>query len=69
MAGAAFRWIFHHSALDGSLGDCVVLGASRTEQIRMNLELSKAGPLAEPVVAFFDDWWKSTKHLCPVYFR
>jgi len=69
VAGAAFRWIYHHSALDGSLGDCVVLGASRTEQIRMNLELSRAGPLAEPVVAFFDDWWKSTKHLCPVYFR
>jgi aflatoxin B1 aldehyde reductase len=66
---AAFRWIFHHSALDGGRGDCVVLGASRPDQVRMNLELSEQDPLAEPVVGFFNDWWKSTKHLCPTYFR
>ena len=29
---AAFRWIFNHSALDGSYGDSVILGASRVEQ-------------------------------------
>merc|ERR1711951_228520 len=64
VAEAAFRWIYLHSALDGGKGDCVVLGASRMEQIKMNLELStKDEPLAEPVVKFFDEWWKSTKHL------
>merc|ERR1712059_38255 len=66
---AAFRWIYNHSVLDGSKGDCVVLGASRLDQLQMNLRLSTAGPLAEPVVKFIDEWWKSTKHLCPVYFR
>ena len=30
---AAFRWIFNHSALDGSYGDSVILGASRVEQV------------------------------------
>lgn len=69
LPGAALRWIYNHSALDPSLGDCVVLGASRTEQIQSNLELSKEGPLATPVVKFFDEWWLSTKHLCPKYFR
>jgi len=70
VAEAAFRWIYLHSALDGGKGDCVVLGASRMEQIKMNMDLStKAEPLAEPVVKFFDEWWKSTKHLCPTYFR
>jgi len=69
VAAAAFRWIYNHSALDGNKGDCVVLGASRLEQIDQNLKLSHEGPLAEPVVKFFDEWWKSTKHLCPVYFR
>lgn len=67
--GAAFRWIFNHSLLDGSKGDAVVLGASRLEQLSENLELTKAGPLHQDVVNFMEDWWKSTKHLCPIYFR
>ena len=66
---AAFRWIYNHSALDGARGDAVVLGASRLEQVATNLELSRAQPLHQDVVTFMDDWWKSTKHLCPQYFR
>lgn len=66
---AAFRWIYHHSALDGARGDCVVLGASRTEQVAMNLALVEEAPLAEPVVKFLEKWWGQVKHLCPVYFR
>jgi aflatoxin B1 aldehyde reductase len=69
LPGAAFRWIYNHSVLDGAKGDCVVLGASRMDQLQMNMELSRAGPLKEEVVSFMTDWWKSTKHLCPVYFR
>merc|ERR550525_2049168 len=67
--GAAFRWLYNHSLLDGSKGDAVVLGASRLEQVSVNLELTKAGPLHQDVVNFMEDWWKSTKHLCPIYFR
>ena len=67
--GAAFRWIYNHSLLDGNHGDAVVLGASRMEQLNTNLELSKTEPLHKEVVSFMDDWWKSTKHLCPIYFR
>eukprot|EP00092_Neocalanus_flemingeri_P012094 GFUD01013038.1.p1 GENE.GFUD01013038.1~~GFUD01013038.1.p1 ORF type:complete len:329 (-),score=132.54 GFUD01013038.1:146-1132(-) len=66
---AAFRWIYNHSKLDGSKGDCVVLGVSRMEQLQMNMEMSQAGPLKEEVVTFMEEWAKSTKHLCPAYFR
>jgi aflatoxin B1 aldehyde reductase len=66
---AAFRWIYNHSLLDGAKGDCVVLGASRMEQLQMNMEMSQAGPMKDEVVTFMDQWWKSTKHLCPNYFR
>ena len=67
---AAFRWIYHHSKLDGEKGDCVVLGASRMEQLEMNLKFSACkNTLAKPVVDFFEEWWNSTKHLCPTYFR
>ena len=67
---AAFRWMYHHSKLDGDKGDCVVLGASRPEQLEMNLKYSmNENTLAKPVVDFFEEWWSSTKHLCPTYFR
>jgi len=66
---AAFRWIYNHSLLDGSKGDCVVLGASRMEQLQMNMEMSQAEPMKQEVVDFMNEWWKSTKHLCPTYFR
>ena len=69
VAEAAFRWIYNHSALDAEKGDAVIIGSSRLAQLEMNLELAGKGPLAQPIVDFFDQWWKNTKHLCPNYFR
>jgi len=69
VAEAAFRWIYNHSKLDASKGDAVILGSSRIEQLQQNLDLVSKGPLAQPIVDFFEDWWKCTKHLCPNYFR
>ena len=66
---AAFRWIYNHSLLDGAHGDAVVIGASRLEHVKSNLDMSKAETLKPEVVNFLDNWWKSTKHLCPQYFR
>ena len=68
-AEAAFRWIYNHSALDGDKGDAVIIGSSRLQQLETNLTLVQKGPLASSVVEFIDQWWKSTKHLCPDYFR
>ena len=69
VAEAAFRWIYNHSLLDGEKGDAVIIGSSRLQQLETNMELAGKGPLAAPVVEFMDEWWKSTKHLCPNYFR
>jgi hypothetical protein len=66
---AAYRWLYHHSRLSGEHGDCVVVGASRPEQLITNLGYTVRPPLDKPVVQFFNEWWKSTKHLCPKYFR
>jgi hypothetical protein len=66
---AAYRWLYHHSRLSGEHGDCVVVGASRPEQLMTNLGYTLRPPLDKPVVQFFNEWWKSTKHLCPKYFR
>jgi len=69
VAEASFRWIYNHSKLDAAKGDAVVLGSSRVEQMEENLNLVTKGPLAKPVVEFFENWWLSTKHMCPTYFR
>lgn len=47
----------HNSALDGSLGDGVVLGASSIVQFKDNLEAIQKGPLDEETAAKIDDLW------------
>lgn len=69
MAEIAYRWLLHHSALDGAKGDRIVIGASRVNQLETNLSYMSKGALAQPIVEFFEEWWQSTKHLCPTYLR
>jgi len=66
---AAFRWLYHHSRLEGGAGDCVVLGSSRPDQLDTNMELVNKPALDKAVVDYFSNWWKSTRNLCPKYFR
>lgn len=69
MAEVAYRWLLHHSSLDGAKGDRIVIGSSRVNQLETNLTYMSKGELAKPIVEFMDDWWNSTKHLCPSYLR
>ena len=64
-----FRWIYHHSILDGQYGDGVILGASSTKQLVENLDISSKGPLDEKVVKVIEDCWSDTCFSCPNYFR
>lgn len=69
VAEAAFRWIYNHSKLSAENGDCVILGASSLNQLKINLDLSDKPPLEKVIVKYFDNWWQETKGLCPKYFR
>jgi len=51
---AAVRWTQHHSAVDGGLGDAVLIGVSRIEQLEPIMTAARGGPLPESVVAAFD---------------
>jgi aflatoxin B1 aldehyde reductase len=51
---AAIRWTQYHSAVDGSLGDAVLIGVSRLEQLDSIMLASKKGPLPEAVVEAFE---------------
>ena len=51
---AAVRWTQHHSAVDASLGDAVLIGVSRIEQLEPIMAASGGGPLPDAVVEAFD---------------
>eukprot|EP01047_Picozoa_sp_COSAG01_P022509 COSAG01_NODE_1338_length_10666_cov_79.971231_11_plen_188_part_00 len=51
---AAVRWTQHHSAVDATRGDSVLIGVSRIAQLEPIMLASKRGPLPEAVVEAFD---------------
>ncbi|XP_017650764.2 aflatoxin B1 aldehyde reductase member 2 isoform X2 [Nannospalax galili] len=69
MTSAALRWMYHHSQLQGTRGDAVILGMSSLEQLEQNLAATEEGPLEPPVVDAFDQAWHLVAHECPNYFR
>ncbi|TPX60995.1 hypothetical protein SpCBS45565_g07366 [Spizellomyces sp. 'palustris'] len=66
---AAHRWLVHHSKLDKSKGDGIIIGASSYDHAKQNLEDCEKGPLPAQVIAAFDDAWAKTKSIAPSYNR
>ena len=62
---AALRWCLHHSALKKELGDGVIVGASKIEQMKANLEACDHGPLPQDVVEVFEEVWKLAEPVAP----
>lgn len=69
MAAAAVRWLGHHSALDHTAGDAIIIGASRMSQLQENIAAIAAPPLPEGVVESFNRAWEIAKPDSPSYFR
>jgi len=65
---ATYRWLAYHSMLNAARGDAILIGASKLQHLRQNLETVKAGPLPEDVVAAFESAWTVTKGDSPKYF-
>jgi len=66
---ASFRWLYHHSKLNGELEDGVILGPSKIEHFQPNIDATKQGPLAQGAVEAFEEAWRGIKSKCPVYYR
>lgn len=66
---AAFRWLVHHSFLDASVGDGIIIGASSMVQFEQNLDAIKQGVLPEQVLAAFAAAWQEAKPDSPEYFK
>jgi len=56
---ASLRWIMHHSVLGE--GDGIILGASRIDQLKGNVELCKKGPLDEELVKAVEELGEAVK--------
>ena len=51
---ATIRWTQHHSVVDADLGDAILIGVSRLEQLEPIMTASKGGPLPQQVVDAFE---------------
>jgi 1-deoxyxylulose-5-phosphate synthase len=60
----ALNWLLHHTA-----ADCVILGASRIEQLDENLKAFDEGPLPAETVAACDGIWAKLRGVTPQYNR
>lgn len=65
-AELAYRWVAYHSAIQTELGDALIVGASRVEQLQQTLDGLKHGPLNEDVVERINGIWKDIEHEAPL---
>lgn len=65
---ATYRWLAYHSMLKGDRGDAILIGASKPDHLRQNMDAVRKGPLPEEVVAAFEQAWQLTKADSPEYF-
>ncbi len=66
---AALRWLAHHSTLDASYGDGIIIGASKMHHLDQNLAAAGIGALPVSIIEAFDAGWSKAKCECPEYFR
>lgn len=60
----AFGWLLHHSS-----AECVVLGASRLDQLNQNLAACEEGPLSTDTLQACDRVWHRLRGPVPIYNR
>jgi aryl-alcohol dehydrogenase-like predicted oxidoreductase len=60
----ALNWLLHHTTID-----CVILGASRVEQLEENLKAMEDGALPASAVTACDTVWSKLRGVTPVYNR
>jgi aryl-alcohol dehydrogenase-like predicted oxidoreductase len=64
MIDVALNWLLFHSATD-----CIILGASKIEQLEQTLEVFGKAPLDDATVAALDQVWQNLRGVTPKYNR
>ncbi|MBR3294041.1 MAG: aldo/keto reductase [Oscillospiraceae bacterium] len=65
---ATYRYLAYHSMLKGERGDAILVGASKLQHLKQNMDTLKAGPLPAELVDVFEQAWKMTRGDSPEYF-
>ena len=65
---ASYRWMYNHSMLNGERGDAIIIGASKLNHLKQNLQTIQAGPLPQKLVDAFETAWLMCKADSPEYF-
>jgi aflatoxin B1 aldehyde reductase len=60
----SLNWLFHHT-----ITDCVILGASKMEQLEQNLSALDEGPLTTDSLKVIDEVWFELRGSTPLYNR
>jgi 1-deoxyxylulose-5-phosphate synthase len=64
LVDVALSWLLHHTQTD-----CVLLGATRMEQLEQNLAACEKGPLPPEVLQVCDEVWAELRSPVPIYNR
>lgn len=65
---ATYRWLAFHSMLNGDRGDAVIVGASKLNHLRQNMQTVLDGPLPDRLTDIFSEAWEMCKADSPEYF-
>lgn len=65
---ATYRWMAYHSMLKEERGDGIIIGASKLNHLKQNMETMKAGPLPESILKAFEEAWDVCRKDSPEYF-
>lgn len=69
VAEVALRWLKHHSRLQASLGDAIIIGASNIRQLEGNLTDLEKNSLPDDVVEAVEKAWSVLQGVAPKYFH
>ena len=65
-AAVAYRWVMYNSMLDPELGDGIIIGASRHQQLEQTLRDIEYGPLEASITERIDTLWDLVKDQAPI---
>lgn len=65
----AFRWLVHHSKIDVTKGDGIILGCSSKQQLEGNLKALEGGPLPDKAIEALDEAWRIVSPDSPDYWH
>ncbi len=66
---SVYRWLAYHSMLRADRNDSIIVGVSKLEHLKQNLDALNAGPLPENLLSVYENVWETCRADSSEYFR